>query len=68
MDFLALEMRHLGSLASAGPLWAAFPQEISHLLAPLLQNPLHGIAGRDIWATAEPFSTEYLEKGTEISW
>lgn len=68
MDFLALETRHLGSLASAGPLWAAFPQEISHLLAPLLQNPLHGIAGRDIWATAEPFSTEYLEKGTEISW
>lgn len=77
MDFLAVEMRHLGSLASAGLLWEALPQEISHQphislqaqAAPLLQNPFHGIAGRDLWAAAQLFSSDGLEKqGTEISW
>lgn len=77
MDFLAVEMRHLGGLASAGLLWAALPKKISHQshislqaqAAPLLQNPLHGIVGRDLWAAAQLFSTECLEKqGTEISW
>lgn len=75
-DFIAVEMRHLGTLASAGPLWAALPQEISHLLA----GPSSTSAPKSFawyWRQrslgnyyAQLFSAKqcFEKQGTEISW
>lgn len=59
LDFIAVEMRHLVTLASARPALGRRSPRKSHIFSvqipPLFQNPLRGIAGRGLWAT-----TNYL--------
>lgn len=74
MDFIAVEMRHFVFLASASPTLGRRSPRKSHISSvqtpPLLQNPLHGIAGRDLWAATQLFNTKecFEEQGTEIRW
>jgi len=74
MDFIAVEMRHLVTLASASPApgrWSPWKSRVSSIqMQRLLQNPLHGTADRDFWATTQLFNTKecFEEQGTEIRW
>lgn len=62
VDFTAVEMKHLVTLAGAGPALGRCSTGKFHISSvqtpPLLPNPLNGIAGRDLWATTQLVNTK----------